>query len=176
LSQLHIARNPADTDEHEVVLARGACVGLHADAVCGLRRIVERAGPVRTMSPNMETTPGYAFGLGLRGKRAGVEAGVQLHDTLTTASLEFRMRVLKTRFIAADMHFGPAAGMLVVDDEMLLPPQFGQGFRLGVGLAGTVGPLNAFADVYVMDIGFLGDGPAAGFSSMTGLTLGFALR
>jgi hypothetical protein len=132
-------------------------------------------GPVRTMSPNMESSPGYAFGLGLRGKRAGVEAGVQLHDTLTTASLEFRMRVLKTRFIAADMHFGPAAGMLVVDDEML-PPQFGQGFRLGVGLAGTVGPLNAFADVYVMDIGFLGDGPAAGFSSMTGLTLGFALR
>lgn len=131
-------------------------------------------GPVHAMSPNIGQKPGYAFGAGLRSKRIGVEAGIQLRDILSTASLEFRTRVLKTRFIAADMHFGPAAGVVVVDE--MTPPQLGQGYRVGVGLAATLGPVNAFADLYVMNVGFRGEGPAAGFSSMTGLTLGFALR
>jgi hypothetical protein len=91
---------------------------------------------------------------------------------ISTASLDVRFRWLAAMHLASDMHFGPAGGFLI--DRGSGEKQLGQGFRVGVGA--ELGPLNAFADLYVIDMAFRGEGPAAGTSSMTGLTLGIALR
>lgn len=144
-------------------------------------------------APPVENTRSYAFAAGFRAQRIGIEAGVQLHDVkgasfsipseydptqprflITTASLDFRLRWLAAKHFASDMHFGPAGGFLL--DRGAADTQLGQGFRVGLSVAAMLGPLNTFADVYVIDMAFRGEGPAAGTSSMTGLTLGFALR
>lgn len=144
-------------------------------------------------APPVENTRSYAFAAGFRAKRLGLELGLQLHDVkgasfsipseynpteprflISTASLDVRVRVLEAMHLASDMHFGPAGGFLI--DRGSGEKQLGQGFRVGITVGAVLGPLNAFADLYVIDMAFRGEGPAAGTSSMTGLTLGVALR
>ena len=157
--------------------------------------VTQPAATARSESaPPVEDTRSYSFAAGIKLHRFGVEFGLHLHDVkgasfsvpsetsydptsprylITTGSLDFRIRWLEFRHFASDLHAGPAGGFLV--DRGTAGMEFGQGFRLGAAVATTLGPLNAFADFYLLDMVYL-DGPAKGGSSMTGVTLGFAFR
>jgi hypothetical protein len=145
-------------------------------------------------APPVENTRSYSFAAGTKMHRLfAVEFGLHLHDVkgasfampstdwdptaprylITTGSLDFRIRWLKFRHFASDLHAGPAGGLLV--DRGTGGSQLGQGFRLGAAVAATLGPLDAFADFYLMDMLYV-DGPAKGGTKMSGLTLGFAFR
>ena len=145
-------------------------------------------------APPVENTKSYSFAAGFKLHRFGVEFGLHLHDVkgasfsvpnpesydptaprylITTGSLDFRVRWLQFSHFASDLHAGPAGGFLV--DRGTAGTDFGQGFRLGAAVATTLGPLNAFADFYLLDMVYL-DGPAKGGSKFTGLTLGLAFR
>jgi len=145
-------------------------------------------------APPVADTKSYSFAAGVGMHRFGVEFGLHLHDVkgasfslpspenydptaprylITTGSVDFRVRWLKLSHVASDMHFGPAGGFLI--DRGTAGTDFGQGFRLGMAVATTIGPLNAFADLYILDMIYNG-GPAAGGSKLSGITLGLALR
>lgn len=205
MSQLHNAPDPADSESVKLLAVTAVLTGCVPTLSAGYDASSSVKGPIRGLlnqpvatargenAPPVENTRSYAFAAGLRSRVLGIEAGVQLYDVkgasfsvpteydptsprflITTASLDVRARVLKTKYFATDMHIGPAGGFLV--DRGAGATQVGQGFRVGIGFAATLGPLNTFADLYVIDMAFRGDGPAAGTSSMTGLTLGVALR
>jgi hypothetical protein len=145
----------------------------------------------------VENTRSYAVSIGGsfgKKKRMGIDVGAQLHDVngasfsmptltgfdptsprylLTTMSIDVRYRPLALSYVVADLHAGPAGGIVI--DRGMLGYQIGQGARYGVMVAGKLGPLNAFADLYQMKIVF-DDGAAKGVSTLTGLTVGLALR
>jgi hypothetical protein len=60
-------------------------------------------------------------------------------------------------------------------DRAMIGKQFGNGYRFGAMVGGQLGPLNVFADVYETDMAF-DAGEAKGVSTLTGITLGVALR
>ncbi|HTL35263.1 MAG TPA: hypothetical protein VL326_19175 [Kofleriaceae bacterium] len=145
-------------------------------------------------APPVENTRSYSFAAGFKLHRFGVEFGLHLHDVkgasfsvpseaswdptsprylITTGSLDFRIRWLEFKHFASDVHAGPAGGFLV--DRGTAGTDFGQGFRLGAAVATVLGPLNAFADFYLLDMVYI-DGPAKGGTKMSGVTLGFAFR
>ena len=145
-------------------------------------------------APPVENTRSYSFAAGFKMARFGVEFGLHFHDVkgasfsvpsadsydptsprylITTGSLDFRVRWLSLPHLASDLHAGPAGGFLV--DRGTAGTDFGQGFRLGAALATTLGPLNAFADFYLLDMVYL-DGPAKGGTKFSGVTLGLAFR
>lgn len=179
-----------------IVLATGCAPTLSAgyDAMSSMKGPVHDLmnQPVTTArgedAPPVENARSYAFAAGFQKHRVGFEAGLQLHDVesesfsmdpntppfvMSTASAELRLRWLEAMHIASDMHFGPAAGL--VFDKRAMDKQFGEGFRVGISLGAQLGPINAFADLYTIDMMF-GAGPAEGTSQITGLTLGIALR
>lgn len=142
----------------------------------------------------VEDTRSYSFAIGGGGKRLGLEVGAHLHDVkgasfslpgamgvdptsprylFATTSVDFRFRWILSRFFVSDMHIGPAGGFVL--DRGTSAHELGKGFRVGVTVAAKLGVLNAFADIYTTDMSFA-EGPAKGISSLTGLTLGFALR
>ena len=145
-------------------------------------------------APPVEDTHSYSFAAGFKLHRFGVEFGLHLHDVkgasfsvpspqsydptsprylITTGSVDFRIRWLQVAHLASDLHFGPAGGFLV--DRGTAGTDLGQGFRIGAAMATTLGPVNAFADFYLLDMVYV-DGPARGSSSLTGITIGIALR
>ena len=145
-------------------------------------------------APPVEDTRSYSFAAGIKLHRFGVEFGLHLHDVkgasfsvpspsaydptaprylITTGSVDFRVRWLQLKHFASDLHAGPAGGFLI--DKGTAGTDFGQGFRLGAATAMVLGPLNAFADFYLLDMVYL-DGPAKGGTKMTGVTFGFAFR
>jgi hypothetical protein len=161
--------------------------------------VTQPAATARTdgmTAPPVDDTRSYSFalGAGFGGGRFGIELGTHLHEVngasfslpssegvdptsprylLATTSLDTRVRWLALRHFVSEIHAGPAAGMLV--DRGMLGYQFGNGYRFGAMIAGKLGPLTAFADVYETDMAF-GEGDAKGKSTLTGITLGLALR
>lgn len=147
-------------------------------------------------APPVDDTRSYSFalGAGFSGGRFGIELGTHLHDVngasfslpsamgvdptsprylLATTSLDVRIRWLSFHHVVSELHAGPAAGMLV--DRAMIGKQFGNGYRFGAMVGGQLGPLNVFADVYETDMAF-DAGEAKGMSTLTGITLGVALR
>ena len=147
-------------------------------------------------APPVADTRSYslAFGGAFGKSRMGIEVGAHLHEVngasfslpdatgvdptsprylLATTSIDVRFRWLNLRYLVADVHLGPAGGVLV--DRGLIDAQLGQGFRFGAMVAGKLGPLQAFADLYETEMVF-NDGAAKGVSKLAGLTVGLALR
>ena len=148
-----------------------------------------------TVAP-VEDTRSYSFAVGGGGKRIGFELGTHLHDVkgasfslpsvsdmgvdptsprylFATTSIDFRFRWILSRFFVSDLHIGPAGGLIV--DRGTASHELGKGYRVGLTVGARLGVVNAFADLYTTDMSF-DEGPAKGISSLTGLTLGFALR
>lgn len=148
-------------------------------------------------APPIEDTHSYSFAVGAGfGKRIGVELGAHLHDVngdsfslpslehlgvdpnsprylFASASLDLRYRWLAMKYLTADVHLGPAAGMLV--DRGMLDFQIGNGVRFGATVGVKLGPVSAFADVYETEMVFA-DGDAKGVSGLTGVTFGILVR
>jgi hypothetical protein len=148
-------------------------------------------------APPVEDTHSYSFALGAGfGERMGIELGLHLHDVnaasfsmptiqdmgvdpnsprylIGSTSLDVRYRPLALRHVTADVHLGPAAGMLL--DRGLADYQIGNGFRFGATLGIKLGKVSAFADLYETELVF-GDGDAKGVSGLTGVTFGILVR
>jgi len=148
-------------------------------------------------APPVADTRSYslAFGGSFGKSRMGIEVGTHLHEVngasfslpesidgvdptsprylLATTSIDVRFRWLDLRYLVAEVHLGPAGGVLV--DRGLIDAQLGQGFRFGATIAGKLGPLQTFADLYETEMVF-NDGAAKGVSKLAGLTVGLALR
>lgn len=148
-------------------------------------------------APPVEDTRSYSFAFGAAfGPRIGIELGAHLHDVngasfslptieemgvdpnsprylLGSTSLDIRYRWLLTRYVTADIHLGPAAGLLV--DRGLLDYQVGDGFRFGATFGVKLGMVSAFADLYETEMVFA-DGDAKGVSGLTGVTFGILVR
>ncbi len=148
-------------------------------------------------APPVEDTHSYSFAVGAGfGERIGIELGAHLHDVngasfsmptieqrgvdpnsprylLASTSLDLRYRWLALRHVTADIHLGPAAGLLV--DRGLLDYQVGDGFRFGATLGIKLGMVSAFADLYETEMVFA-NGDAKGVSGLTGVTFGIVVR
>jgi len=151
---------------------------------------------VRTDGPPAPApvTDSYSFAIGGGIPAFGVELGVHLHEvnsqsfsvpSLTsfdptsprylfgTTSLDFRVRWLKRGHLSANLHAGPAYGLLL--DRTSGGHEVAQGVRVGTGMAVQFWTIAGFFDVYTSTMVFT-DGPAAGHSTLAGLTLGVMLR
>src|SRR4029079_15086548 len=84
---------------------------------------------------------------------------------LATTSIDVRCRWLDLRYLVAEVHLGPAGGGLVdrgpigaaggvLVARVLIDAQLGQGFRFGATIAGKLGPLQTFADLYETEMVF----------------------
>lgn len=134
------------------------------------------------------TAPGrnLAFAIGGGVKDFRIELGVQPRNVsgdsfsfsdsskrfvTALASLDARWTPIRVSRFAGSLHVGPT-GAVVVDKMQGL--SYGQGIRFGATAAVSVAGLSLYADVYRCDVGF-DAGPAAGMSSLTGMTVGLAL-
>ena len=188
-----------------LIVAAVALAGCTPTLSAGVNTNTTLRGPIKNLvtepvatarsetAPPVDDTRSYSFAAGTKMHRFGIEFGLHLHDVkgasfamptsewdptaprylITTGSVDFRVRWLELAHFASDLHVGPAGGLLV--DRGTGGTDFGQGFRLGAAVATKVGPVNAFADFYILDMIYL-DGPAKGSTMMSGLTLGFAFR
>ena len=149
------------------------------------------------VSQSMSSTPApagssYAATIGGRVKAFSIDVGVQAHDVsqasfaipnplapsgpryLTgSTSLDFGCDVITWHHLSVHMHAGPALGGMI--DRMTGGTYSAQGMRAGAGVSASLGPLTAFVDVTDTQLAFT-DGPAAGNSTLTGVTVGIALR
>jgi hypothetical protein len=143
-------------------------------------------------------TPGgnYSFGFGMSAR--DFSFGVGLHATDVTSdslsiptastlasyatsphyvtgggSLDVSWTWLRVKLLSTSLHVGPSYDMLL--DRMTGARNYGPGVRYGAGLTAQLWIINAYVDLYREALVF-NDGPAAGFNSTTGVTIGIALR
>jgi len=95
------------------------------------------------------------------------------HYLTASSSLDLHWHWLQWRRFSTDLHAGPAAGLLL--DRMSGEKSWAQGFRYGTGVDFRLSPAIVFVDVYRTGLTFSG-GPAIGYSDITGITIGLALR
>jgi hypothetical protein len=136
----------------------------------------------------------YAFSIGGGNRHVSVSTGLQLHDInsatfslptiqgvdplsprylLSTLSVDCNIGVLLLPHFDAGFHVGPAAGIVI--DRTDGSYSTAKGMRFGATAAVWWGKVAAFADLYETDMAFTG-GPAKGTSTLTGVTVGVALR
>ena len=136
----------------------------------------------------------YAFTLGGGNRHFSIASGVQLHDVngasfalpslqgvdplsprylLTTVSVECNVGLLLLPHFDAAFHVGPAGGIVI--DRTDGSYATAKGMRFGAMASLWFGKVAAFADLYETDMAFAG-GPAKGTSTLTGVTVGVALR
>lgn len=122
----------------------------------------------------------YSFAAGGGAKDFTISGALELHDVtrdgpyLTAAAgLDFDWRLIRYRWFSTAIHVGPRRTVMV--DRDTGEREWGYGLRYGVGVAVAVSVIEVFADLHRDSLQF-DFGPAAGDSSLSGLTLGLALR
>ncbi len=135
----------------------------------------------------------YAIEVGSKFRNFTLGLGLQAHDVTSasfslpssqqaigaphfldaTSSLDIRWSWLKLRYFTANIHVGPAYAMLL--DRTTADASWAPGYRYGAGFAVAVGVFGVFLDAYKTGVVF-SDGPARGYSELTGVTLGLALN
>jgi hypothetical protein len=130
-----------------------------------------------------------AFGAGTRNLELGV--GVYAHEVsaasvaipdgsgsgphyvTSSSSLDVRWTWLRLGHFSTSLHFGPTGAVIL--DRTTGATAWGQGVRYGAQLAVTYAGFAAFVDYYQNDVSF-DDGPAPGYSKLSGMMLGVGLR
>jgi hypothetical protein len=146
-------------------------------------------GPLANVVSTRPDAGNYAFGIGGGARNFTIELGVEPRASaeaqpapafepapryLTTmASLDMRWTLMRFHALSLNLHAGPAVGVL--DERTSGAMQLGEGFRTGGGIVLALGHVNAFVDLYRSGLVF-SDGPAAGTSILTGVTVGVGLR
>lgn len=165
-------------------------VGQAAGAVPGARTSAAAAPAAPVAVGNS-----YSGGVGVGGRDFQVEVGVHVHDVTAdsfsmpdatgavaaespryltaSASLEARWAWARLSRFASFVHGGPVHA-LIVDRTSGLTTS-GDGYRFGANLELALGPVTAYVDAYRETVGF-GEGPAAGWSDLQGVTVGATFR
>jgi len=104
---------------------------------------------------------------------SGQQAPDSPHFLAATGSIDVRWNWLKLRYFNANIHAGPARTMLF--DRMTADVSWGNGYRYGAGFGVALGAFGVFLDAYHTGVVF-GDGPANGYSELTGVTIGASLN
>ncbi len=149
------------------------------------------------LAPFVSTRPdarNYAFGVGGGARDFTLEVGVQPRAAadalvspaaqpsargtaprylISSGSLDLRWTAIRYHMLSANLHIGPAVGGMV--DRARGDFAFAQGFRSGTGVALSWRRITAFVDYYYGALAF-SDGPAAGTSHMSGITVGVGIR
>lgn len=95
------------------------------------------------------------------------------HYITGSTSLDMRLTWLRTHHISTNVHVGPAAMLML--DRTTGSVEFGQGFRYGGAVAVSFSKMIAYVDLYRTGILFA-DGPATGFSDVSGVAFGLAYQ
>jgi len=95
------------------------------------------------------------------------------HYVNATATFEIAWAWLHWKWVSSYIHAGPSRSVLY--DRSGGSNDWGFGYRYGGGLAASLSQFSIYADLYKTGLVF-GDGPANGFSSASGLTVGIAFR
>lgn len=136
----------------------------------------------------------YSFAAGGGNRRFGIEAGVHLHDVnsqsfdlptvqgvspssprylLTTLSLDMKIGIVLLPHFDAGVHLGPAGGLVI--DRTDASHAYADGLRFGAMASLWWGHVAGFVDLFETEMVFT-SGPAEGTSTLTGFTVGIALR
>jgi hypothetical protein len=150
------------------------------------------ASATTAAAPRQAATYGVTIGAGSRDFT--VELPIRFHDVtganfsipgppvagedapkylLSSAVAQTRFTWLRIANLSTDLHAGQAGAMLL--DRTTGERQFALGFSYGAGFALTLRPIVVSLDFYRTGFRFT-TGPATGFSAMTGVTVGLALR
>lgn len=151
-------------------------------------------GPLAPFISARPDARNYAFGVGGGARDFTIEIGVQPRAAadalispaaqpsaggttprylISSGSLDLRWTPLRYRMLSANLHVGPAIGGMV--DRTSGDVSVAQGFRSGTGVALSWKRMTAFVDYYYGALIFA-DGPAAGTSHMSGITVGVGIR
>lgn len=133
-------------------------------------------GPLAGMMQG--STPSYSVAVGGGARDFTVQLAAQKRDAgpqevAPSSSLDLAWTWLRFRHVSTNVHAG-GAGMLLVD-RMTGEHAFGEGFRYGAALDLQASIVHVIVDYYRVGVVF-GDGPATGFSDMTGVMLGVMVR
>lgn len=134
-------------------------------------------GPLATMM-SARTTGSYSVAVGGGARDFTVQLAAQQHDAgaqevAPSSSLDLAWTWLRLPHVSTNVHGGGAAMLLV--DRMTGEHAVGQGFRYGAAVDIEASVFHVIVDYY--RAGFLfGDGPATGFSDMTGVMVGLMVR
>ncbi len=95
------------------------------------------------------------------------------HYVTGSGSLDVAWTWLRIKMFSTSLHVGPSYGMLV--DRATGDRSYAPGVRYGGAVALQLSIFTAFVDVYRDAVAFE-DGPASGFNSTSGMTIGIQLR
>ena len=95
------------------------------------------------------------------------------HYLNAIATLDIAWAWLHWKWVSSYIHAGP--GEAILYDRSGNANHWGFGYRYGAGAAASWSRLSIYADLYKTGLVF-GDGPATGYSSASGLTVGIAFH
>jgi hypothetical protein len=95
------------------------------------------------------------------------------HYVTGSGSLDLAWTWLRIKMVSTSLHVGPSYGLLV--DRATGDRTYAPGVRYGGGLGVQLSIFTAYVDLY-RDASAFRDGPASGFNSTSGMTIGIQLR